>query len=122
VLGLLSKPALGQLIVPLPQEVVLAGKEHSPVTPSQSFAPQGGVVRVQAVCVQQWPVPVMPQTFEAHSALATQAPFWICGVQVPALQYQPVAQSAVPFAGSQVPSQPVPAALQASSFGHWAGF
>jgi len=85
---------------------------HSPVSLSQSDVPQGAVVLVQAVCVQQWPVPLTPQTFDMHSAFEAHGPSEICGVQTPPLallaQYQPSEQSAAPFAGSQVPAQAVP--------------
>jgi hypothetical protein len=111
---------------PVSHDVVVEPKVHSPVSLSQSAVPQGAVVLVHAVCVQQWPVPLTPQTFDMHSAFEAHGPSEICGVQTPppapAAQYQPSEQSAAPFAGSQVPSQAVPELLQARFIGHWTGF
>jgi len=115
-----------QVMGPVSQDVVAEPKVHSPVKASQSDVPQGTAVLVQAVWVQQWPVPDTPQTFDMHSAFAAHAPSEICGVQTPPAgllaQYQPSEQSAAPFAGSQVPAQAVPALLQARFIGHWTGF
>jgi hypothetical protein len=71
---------------PEPQEVLVSGKVQAPVAASQSVAPQGVAVIVQAVWVQQCPVPLMPQTPETQTSFEAQAPFVTCGAQVPALQ------------------------------------
>jgi hypothetical protein len=127
VLGLTSVWLSGrQVMGPVSHDVVAEPKLHSPVKGSQSDVPQGTLVLVHAVCVQQSPVPDTPQTFDMHSAFAAHGPSEICGVQTPPparlAQYQPSEQSAAPFAGSQVPAQAVPALLQARFIGHWTGF
>jgi hypothetical protein len=68
-----------------PQLTVADGKTHPPVRSAQSVAPHGGVTLLQAA-LQQWPVPLMPQTPEAQAAFSVQAPVAMVGAQAPALQ------------------------------------
>jgi hypothetical protein len=127
VLGLTAVwPSARQLMGPVSHDTVVSGKEHPPVKASQSVVPQGAVVLVHAVCVQQWPEPLMPHTFDVHSEFEAHWPSVTCGVHTPPpaplAQYQPSEQSDDPLAGLQVPAQAVPALLQARFIGHWTGF
>jgi hypothetical protein len=99
----------------VPQAVPTAGKVQAAVVLSQSVAPQGAVVMVQAA-VQQWPVPLIPQTSEAQASFSVQAPVVIWASQAPAsvTQKKPLTQSVVAV---QLVSQAVPAALQLKLLG-----
>jgi len=74
-----------QLCCPVPQLTVVSGNTQSPLRASQSVAPQGAVTLVQAA-VQQWPVPLMPQTPEVQASLVEQAPVASLAAHAPALQ------------------------------------
>jgi hypothetical protein len=79
----------------LPSHAVpLSGKVQAPVALSQSVAPHGAIVLVHAA-VQQWPVPLIPHIPEVQASFSVQAPVAIAVVQVPPLQTNPVAQSAL---------------------------
>jgi hypothetical protein len=68
-----------------PQLTPRAAKRQAPLRGSQSVAPQGAVVLVQAEW-QQWPLPAMPQTPEVQASFAEQAPVAIFGAHAPPLQ------------------------------------
>jgi hypothetical protein len=81
---------------------------------SQPKAPQIRSAVEQAL-VQQLPLPLAPQTPEVQSSFCEQDPVATFGPQMPVLQYDPVAQSAV---APQEAKQAVPAELQLRLLGH----
>jgi hypothetical protein len=83
-----------QLSSTAPQGTLSAGYWQAPLAPSQSVAPQGGLVLAHCAA-QQWPVPLAPQGPEVQSSFSVQAPREILPPQAPALQTKPGAQSAL---------------------------
>jgi hypothetical protein len=108
-LGLCWVPSL-QLASVVPQAVDSPGKLQAALVLSQSVAPQGAVVLVQAD-MQQCPLPLIPQTSDVQASFSVQAPAAIWASQAPAsvTQKKPLAQSVV---AAQVLLQAVAAALQ----------